>query len=169
METIEITIAVIVGVFAIIAYTKGFFSWLWGYIKSIAKHDSSIKVPNKTLSIVVRGTGHECMWHMGSVNGDPAMQIHAHFTATNISKLGVLVTSAQMRKPKCLGHIMAKQHDGNIYGGYIIPSGAITEISMDFWITPPIKQEGEPFVADVAAIDQFGNQHWVKNVEFAYH
>lgn len=170
MEKLDLLLGIILGIFAVIAYLKGFFSWFWGKIKSIIPNEeAAIKIPKRTLVLVIKGTGHQSWWHMGKSGDEPAMQIVAHFTATNISNFGVLPTSAKMRKPKYLGHVMAKKHDDNIYGSYIIPKGIITELSVDFWITPPIKNKGELLKADIAIIDQFGNEHWIKNVEFRYH
>lgn len=169
MEKLEPLIVIILGIFGVIAYIKGFFSWLWDKIKStVSKDDGSIKIPRETLALVVEGTGNHCWWHMGKSGDKPAMQIVAHFTATNISNMGILPTSAKMKKPKYLGHVMSRKHDENIYGSYIIPKGAITKISVDFWITLPFKKEGETLKANIAIVDQFGNDHWIKNVEFNY-
>ncbi len=169
MEELNLLIGIILGVIAVVAYIKGFFNWLWGKIKSIVSNeDGSIKIPNKTIALVVEGTGHHCWWHMGKIGEELAMQIVAHFTATNISKFGVLPTSAKMRKPKNLGHVVTRKHDQNIYGSHIIPTGVIAELSVYFWVSPPVKNKGDPFEADIAIVDQFGNEHWIKNVEFRY-
>ena len=163
MEKLDLLLGIVLGFLGVLAYFKGFFRWLWDRATS-----SGPKIPRKTLALVVEGTGHECWWHMGKSGGDPAMQIVARFSATNISDFGVLPTSARMRKPRFLGHVMTQKHDENIYGSYIIPTGVITKLAVDFWVTPPVKNEGATFKADIAIIDQFGNQHWVKKVEFQY-
>ena len=170
MEQLNILIGIVLGIFAVVAYIKGFFGWVWGKIKAIGAHDDgSIRIPKRTLALIVKGTGHEIWWHMGKIGQEPAMQIVAHFTATNISNLGVLPVSAKMKKPKYLGQVMVRKHDADIYGSYIIPKGVITELLVDFWISPPVKKKGEMFKSDIAVIDQFGNEHWIKNVEFRYH
>jgi hypothetical protein len=33
---------------------------------------------------------------------------------------------------------------------------------------PPERRKGEPFRADIAIIDQFGNEHWLKKVDLEY-
>jgi hypothetical protein len=43
---------------------------------------------------------------------------------------------------------------------------ATTEASADFWIRPPVRKEGQALKATIASIDQFGNEHQVKNVVF---
>lgn len=105
---------------------------------------------------------------MGSVSGQPAMQIVGHFTVTNITKLNILPTLVKMKKPKMLGHVMCRNMDANVYGGFMIPPGGVTDLSYDFWITPPVRNQNEQFKTDIAVVDQFGNEHWVKNVEFPY-
>jgi len=64
---------------------------------------------------------------------------------------------------------MCRKSGENIYGSYMIPDGATTDLSNDFWIIPPYKEKGQAFAADIAILDQFGNEHWIKNVEFPYH
>ena len=49
-----------------------------------------------------------------------------------------------------------------------IPMGGLSELSFDFFVQPPVKEEGILFKADVAIIDQFGNEHWLKGLEFPY-
>lgn len=154
-----------------VAYMKGFFSWIWGKFKMIVskKEDGTIAIPKKTLSVLVKGAGNDCWWHIGKSGDNPSMQLVAHFTVTNICKFGVLPVSAKMNRPKIQGHVMTRKHDQDIYGSYVIPKGIITEVSTDFWVTPPVKRKGEPFRANIAIVDQFGNEHWVKKVEFKYH
>jgi hypothetical protein len=53
-----------------------------------------------------------------------------------------------------------------MFGHYSIPPGATTELSADFWVTPPICKEGEDFKAAVSVVDQFGNEHKVKGIVF---
>ena len=159
MERLELLIGIVLGVLGVIAYIKGFFSWLWGKFKSIgSKDDGSLKIPKKTLALVVKETGRECWWHMGKSGGSPSMQIVAHFTATNICNLGVLPISAKMRKPRNHGHVLTRKHDANIYGSHIIPATFITDINVDFWVTPPIKSAGETFKANIAIVDKFGHE-----------
>lgn len=44
-------------------------------------------------------------------------------------------------------------------GKDFIPPGATAEVCADFWITPPIKKEGEDLILRVTLFDQYGNQH----------
>ena len=53
-------------------------------------------------------------WHMGAVGDQPAMQIVGDLNVTNISKYGVFVMGAKLRKPKAVGHAVVRAHDENI-------------------------------------------------------
>ena len=134
-----------------------------GYFKSLWKQ---VKSPKKTLAVVVRGSDYSCTWGSGTLDGKQAMHVVGRLTATNISKLGVLPTSAMMRKPKLAGQVITKKHDEITYGEYIISPGHITNLMVTFWISPPIKEKGETFTADIAVVDQFDNHHWIEKVAF---
>ncbi|MFA4888769.1 MAG: hypothetical protein WC628_04260 [Candidatus Omnitrophota bacterium] len=126
------------------------------------------EIPKKTINIVDKPHRKACWWHMGSSGDKPAMQISAKFFVTNITKYNILLTSAKMKKPKALGAVMVKDVDSNYHGGYSIPPGVTTDLDIDFWIMPPFINQNELFRADIAVIDQFGNDHWIKKVEFPY-
>ena len=51
---------------------------------------------------------------------------------------------------------------------HIIPQGGVSDLRFDFFVQPPVSEEGKPFKADVAIIDQFGNEHWLKGLKFPY-
>ncbi len=171
MEDLNLLIGIVLGVFGVIAYIKGFFSWAWSGIKSLffSSPDNVYQIPKKTLTIIEKAGAHNCWWHMGESGDKPAMQVVASFTVTNICKFNVLPTLVKMKKPKILGHVMTRKHDENIYGGYMIPDGTTSDLSIDFWVVPPVKKEGESFKSDLAVVDQFGNEHWIKGVTFEYH
>jgi hypothetical protein len=77
--------------------------------------------------------------------------------------VGALVTSAKMRRPKTSGFAHVPGADNNL-----IESRCVAELSFDFWMIPPERRKGEPFRADIAIIDQFGNEHWLKKVDLEY-
>lgn len=170
MDKLSLIIGIIVGALTIFGYLKGFFSWIFEKVINLFKPSDAIhNIPRKTLVLLPKANPNSTWWHMGGIGGEPAMQIVGHFTVTNISKFSILPTLVKMKKPKILGHVMCKKMDENIYGGYMIPEGGTTDLSYDFWITPPIKEKDESFKANIAFVDQFGNEHWVKGVEFPYH
>ena len=125
-------------------------------------------IPKKTVIVPPNPNPHSTWWHMGSSAGSPAMQVVGRFKVTNITKYNIFLCTAKMRKPKLFGHVSVKDSKSQYHGFYEIPPTGITDLSFDFWIIPPFKKEGEAFTADVAIIDQFGNEHWIKGIDFIY-
>ena len=168
--TLNLLIGIVAGALTIFAYFKGFFSWLANKFKKLFKPSDLIyQIPKKTIVLIPKAASNSTWWHMGRSGGQPAMQIVGEFTVTNITKYNILPTLVKIKKPKSLGHAMCRKVGENIYGSYMIPGGATTDLSYDFWIIPPFKEKGEAFKADIAIVDQFGNEHWVKGVDFQYH
>ena len=136
------------------------------WIVSLKIKYNDIKIPKKTIIII---PNYDTFWHMGSSSDKPAMQIVGRFQVTNITKNDILLTSAIIKKSKTQGLVMVKDYQSNYYGDYNkIPAGHTTNITIDFWISPPFKKEGESFVSDIAILDQFANKHWIKQIEFKY-
>jgi len=168
-KAINILIGIGAGILTILFYAVGIFGWILKNIKLLIKPDDSIlRIPQKTIVLLKDPTPQNIWWHMGSVGNEPAMQISGHFLVTNISKYNILITSAKMRRPHIIGNAYCRATGGDIYGSYFIPSGETTDLSFDFWIVPPVKKKREEFKADIAILDQFGNEHWVKDVTFRY-
>lgn len=168
----NVVLGAIASVFVIAGGVWGLKKWgadAWHKLRAILNKVDGISypIPRKTITAVQKHT-HDNWWHMGKSAGKPAMQIVGHFTVTNLTRYNILLAAVRMRKPNTMGHIMIKKHDQDIYGNYLIPDGAITEMSFDFWIVPPVKKEGEIFSADIAVVDQFGNEHWIKKAQFRY-
>lgn len=161
-------ILIIVGICAILAYVKGFFGWLIDIVKKLSTGRHTYRIPKRTITLAPSRQINSTWWHMGRSGNDPAMQISGKFTVTNISTFNLLLVAAKMKKRKEMGQVMTRKMDENIYGGYALPEGGVTELSYHFWIIPPFKPEGESFVADIAIVDQFNNKHWVNGVEFPY-
>jgi hypothetical protein len=169
ISNINLIIGIIVGIGTILGFVTGFFSKIYNFIRRKIKKDSAVfEIPKKSIIIVPKTHPNATWWHMGSTKGEPAMQISGDFTVTNITKYNILLTVAKMKKPKSLGHVMVKDTESEYHGSYPIPSGATTRMSVDFWIIPPFKEKGESFAADIAILDQFAIEHWIKKVEFKY-
>lgn len=136
-------------------------SAILGFIKKLfggrEKNNYQIDIPKKTIIIAPNPDAHYTWWHMGSSSGKPAMQVSGKFKVTNITKYRIILCAAKMKKPNVFGHV----------SGELSPT-SVTDISFDFWIIPAFKEKGEPFMADVAIIDQFGNEHWIKEINFIY-
>jgi hypothetical protein len=171
LDSTEMIISAIIGALGIAGYFLGVFRWIRQIVTRLGGADYSfaIKVPSKTITIVQRAHPKTPWWHMGKSGDQPAMQIVAEFTVSNLTKLGIMLPVAKLKKPKLLGHCIVCDVETDVYGSkYIIPPGTTTEVHCDFWLVPPIKKESDTFRADVALVDQFGNDHWVKDVEFTY-
>lgn len=167
---INLFIGIAAGALTIIAYFKGFFSWVHNKVKHLFKPTDSIyQIPKKTIVLLPKAAPNTTWWHMGSSRGKPAMQIIGKLTVTNITKYNILLTLVKMKKPRALGHVMCRKLGGNTYGSFMIPDGATTDLSYNFWIIPPFKEKEQSFKADIAVLDQIGNEHWIKGVEFPYH
>jgi len=122
------------------------------------------KVPRETLRFVSHPQASQ--WNPGTVKGQPAMQVHSKWYATNITDHNVLLLSVRLRKPAVNGSVCVQHPHSNYFGNYPILPGATTEAIADFWITPPLCKPGEDYKADLIFIDQFGNDHKVNGVCF---
>ena len=172
LQTAQIAVAIVIGVLTIAGTIFGWFgkAWRWGVsLFGSATSAGMIDVPKKTLILIPVSRQNALWWHMGSMGDQPAMQIVGDLNVTNISKYGVFVMGARLRKPKAVGHALVRAHDSNMYGTkHLIPQGRVSDLRFDFFVQPPVREKGKPFKADVAIIDQFGNEHWLKGLEFAY-
>ena len=149
-----------------------FLKALYGLWRKVfpKKEESSIyfDIPKKTIVVAPNANPCSTWWHMGSTSGEPAMQVVGRFNVTNITKYAVILSAVKMKKPRCVGNVMVKDSESKYHGRYQIVPGGYTDMSFDFWIVPPFKKENESFVADIAVVDQFGNEHWINKVTFAY-
>lgn len=169
MEHINLIVGTAVGVLTILGFVTGAAQrTLRLLVARFAGPDTALHIPRKTLVLLPKPGRGSTWWHLGSVGDQPAMQIVGSFTVTNITRLNILPAVAKMRKPALLGHVMVKDLHSDYHGAYPIPPAGTTDLSLDFWISPPVCDEGRAFTADLAVVDQFGNEHWLKGVEFKY-
>jgi len=134
----------------------------------VASGDSvSLTIPKQTVRILP-SPGEQHWWHMGSVGGAPAMQVSAHFNVTNTTSYEIVLVAAILKKPRVIGHVNVKDSASDFHGTYELLPGRPTRMSLHFWIIPPVRKQGQSFRADVVILDQFGNEHRVKGVDFQY-
>jgi len=173
LQSIQIAVGIAVGLLTVLGTVFGWFGKVYRWVSGVFKAKPSggtINVPTKTLIVMPAVRGNVLWWHMGGSNNQPAMQIVGDLTATNISQYGVYVMGAKLRKPKAIGHALVRAHESNTYSpGHVIPQRAVTELRFDFFVQPPVCAAGKAFKGDVAIVDQFGNEHWLKNLTFPYH
>lgn len=167
LQTIGILVGIAAGVFAIIGKMTGLFKWLMNLFSRIHSSSSTnIKIPQKTVILIP--VPNSVWWHMGHIGDKPVMQIVGDLNVTNISNYGVYLKAVKLRKPRTDGHVVVRAQKADIYGDYVIPQGAISKLRFDLWVEPPVSEKGTPFKGDVAIIDQFGNEHWLKRLKFQY-
>ena len=172
LQSAQVAVAVVIGILTILGTIFGWFGKAWRWIASLFAPKplvGVIEVPSKTMVLIPVARQNPLWWHMGSMGDQPAMQIVGDLNVTNISKYGVFVMGAKLRRPKAVGHALVRAHDSNMYSTkHIIPQGGVSDLRFDFFVQPPVREKGQPFKADVAIIDQFGNEHWLKGLEFPY-
>src|SRR5713226_9342507 len=144
---------------AILKWGQGLLRTFWHWITRFRT-----KIPRETIRIVPRYRG--LMWYMGSINRQPAMQVEGKWAVTNITDRDVILVKAYVDRKRTEGHVLVKHPHENVFGGYPILPGTTTDVSTGFWIQPPICKEGRDFRTTVILVDQFGNEHSVKNAVF---
>lgn len=125
------------------------------------------KVPRETIRILPNLS--RTWWHMGSLNGSPAMQVSSGFYVSNITDKDIYILGTRIvrpRKARKHGSVLVRHPEQNIYGNYPIIPEATTEVSASFSIHPAVRKYGEDFKASVVLIDQYTNEHEIKNIVF---
>lgn len=172
LQSIQIAVGIATGTIVILGTIFGWFGKAWSWVASHLKRKplvGVIEVPSKTMVLIPVASQNALWWHMGAMGEQPVMQIVGDLNVTNISTYGVFVMGAKLRNPKAVGHAHVRAHDSNIYGTKnIIPQADVSDLRFSFFVQPPVREQGQPFKADVAIIDQFGNEHWLKGLEFPY-
>ncbi len=152
-------VTILGGVFATFKWERGFWVRARHFVTRYKP-----KVPRQTIRILPQI--HGCWWGNGSVAGKPAMQVVGQWHVTNITGDNVRLLGAKILKPLTEGHVITRHPDENIFGSYLILPGETTEVHSDFWVIPPTCKEGKDFKTSVILIDQYGNEHKIKNVVF---
>lgn len=172
LQSVQIIIAIIASLLVILGTIFGWFGKVWGFLVSFFRSKPPagvIEVPKKTLILIPISRERALWWHMGSMGDQPAMQIVGDLNITNISNYDVFVMGAKLKKPKAIGHAVVREHDSDIYSSrHSILRGTVSDLKFDFFVQPPVCEKGKLFKANVAIIDHFGNEHWLKGLEFKY-
>jgi len=160
---------------AIITALAVVFGWLeWGRKKLLHAWQfitrQKPKIPRETIKVVKNAR--ENWWELGSINGQPAMQISGHLYVTNIFNNTVRILLAEIISPRkakknCVrSHVLTRHFRNNIYGNYELVPNIATELSVDFWIQPPIIKGNEDLKLTIILVDQFDNRHKIKDIIF---
>lgn len=172
LQSIQVVVAVIVGVLGILATLFGWFGKVWHWGRSLLARKPAAggaEIPSKTLVLITAIRQDALWWHMGAMGGKPAMQVVGDLNVTNVSKMEVEVMGAKLRKPRTVGNAIVTVLNSHTFNGRNrIPRTGVRDLRFDFFVQPPVCAAGKPFKGDVAIVDQFGNEHWLKGLIFVY-
>jgi hypothetical protein len=126
-----------------------------------------VEIPARTLILVPACTPSACRWSLDRFGGRVAMRVICEVKATNVCKYAVALLRAGMQKPSVTGCVRVQADSGGD-ASTVIPSLALRDLRLEFVIEPPIVSGLESFEADVAVVDQFGNEHWLRDVRFEH-
>ncbi|WP_420005706.1 hypothetical protein [Arenibacterium sp. LLYu02] len=110
--------------------------------------------------------GQHISWRIGERKERPTMWVgfRGHVTNNSDRERTLLAAKLSRKHPAVLVAVQAP--DRNIFGSYAIKPGVTTEVLADFYVQPPFKREGRNFCATVTFMDNLGEEHVVRDVEF---
>ncbi len=152
-----------------VGIAKKALAWVVEKAKKLAGPSSTTyDIPRQTLRLLPLPQHEPMWWHTGTMSKKPAMQVVGEIRATNISRYNILISAVKLKRPKVIGHatIIGPAVEEN--GEFLIPENGTCRVRFHCWVVPPVKQETQDFVTDIALIDQYGNEHWMKKVKFTY-
>src|SRR5262245_36505592 len=149
-----------------------FLFWVFDEWRKRKNHDGFSAPVGETLRFASKPEGN-CWWHMGGRRGEPTMQIAGSLFATNVASVPIRIPQIQLRyglwgRKRVSGMALVSRGScENTYGMYDILPGETRDVSFDFWVYPPVKEPIEHFTQhSVVFMDQFGNRHVVKRLQF---
>lgn len=170
--TIGTWIGVLIAAGGVIAGSIKFAFWVFDEWMKRKTH-AGFSMPHDTLRLAAKMQG-SCWWHMGKRGDDPTMQVVGSVFATNVSNVPVRLPQIELRygffgRHRVSGMVMvANDERQRMYGMHDIPPGETRDVTFDFWVFPPVaKSEADFIVHSVTIIDQFGNRHMMKRVQFS--
>jgi hypothetical protein len=152
-------VAIVGGIYATIRWGKKWTLKIWRFFTRYRP-----KVPNETLRIVPQPWGGT--WSKGSHRRKPAIGLHGKWYVTNIIDEPVRVLRVHTGKTFLGGFVLVRHPNHNIFGDYPILPGTTSEVSVDIWMEPKEYDENSDLETTVVFVDQFGNEHKVKNFRF---
>jgi len=136
-----------------------------------AKHH--IDIPTKTLILVPDMSPYALRWGLGKAGDEEAMQISGTLQGTNTSRYAIRAAGIKLLHPRDLVMltrlVTIADPESRMHGtGNLIAPGRIGDLSFMFFVTPAITMPGMPLVATIAILDQFGNEHIIRDLEFKF-
>jgi hypothetical protein len=114
---------------------------------------------HNTLRIVPEGSSLFC--HTGMSYNKPATSLCGTWYITNITDHSVSLLAARIKSPR-----KAAGTEASIKESILQPDGSPQRIPIQFLVYPAVHQEGKPFKATIAFVDQYYNEHILKNLLF---
>jgi hypothetical protein len=133
---------------------------------------SSNGIPQRTVVLIPEVQINSLWWHQGSQAGRPALQVVGDFNVTNTWTAPVKLAAAKLRyreglrRKTVLGMVDVKDFASHYHGRYAMLPNAMTHARVHFFAANTSREEARPLVADIAIVDQFGNEHWIKGLTF---
>lgn len=169
--TISTWIGIAIAAGTVLAGSIRFCFWVFDEWQK-RKTRSGFSMPHETLRIASK-MPENYWWHMGKRGDDPTMQVVGSVFATNVSSVSVRIPQVELRygflgRHRVFGMVMVDNGERQrMYGMHDIPSNETRDVSLDFWVFPPVTTPEEDFTAhSVTIIDQFKNKHVMKRVQF---
>ena len=153
----------------IVGLIKGVWRWLKSRLRDAGR------VPQRTVVLVQMPQINALWWAEGSMGDRPMLQVVGDFNVTNIWSNDIKLAGAILKYKHCLilsrtarGDAAVKDLQSVYSGTYPIPPNEMTWLRVSFHFRPKGKMPKGVFKASVAAIDQFGNHHWVSDLRFKH-
>lgn len=102
----------------------------------------------------------ESWWYMGKVGDQPAMQVVTKWLITNRTSRPVLLvdvwlrSTSPLRRRRINGTVLTANDSGLFSGDFPLLPGVPTPVLADFWVFPPLCEDGEEFKVIVTFQDQ---------------
>ena len=154
------------------------FQWIWGRLSGRAAAEGyPTKLPRKTIKIARMPRLNALAWGEAMMANKTAIQMVADLNVTNVSGGPIRILSARIRYR--LGwswRLRNHMTDVNVQdirsgysGGYDIASGATVKVR----VANVFREKNRPapntvVVADIALVDQFNNEHWLRRQRFKH-
>jgi len=87
------------------------------------------------------------------------------FIVTNKTEIDIRPSGARSRKGKASGWVSVKGDDARVFAWCDIPPKTTVLADVEIRVRKVLK-EGQSFKTDIAILDQFGNENWIRGIEF---
>jgi hypothetical protein len=110
---------------------------------------------------------------LGKAGEKDATQIGGILQGTNTSRYAIRAAGIKLLKPTGVDVLTQTITVGDAESGmhstrHLIPAGHIGELSIRFFVTPVTGIPGKPLAATISVLDQFGNEHVLRDLQFKF-